>query len=94
MCKTYRVYGIFNKKTGECVYIGQTGNSIRSRWYTHTWWKAEWSQTKINVYMRQNGGYENFEIVCLIEGYSTRQEALEWESHYILENNPRCNIRW
>ncbi len=29
------IYGAFNKKTGECIYIGKSRSSIRTRWREH-----------------------------------------------------------
>ncbi len=34
------IYGAFNKKTGECIYIGKSRSSISTRWREHTrFWK-------------------------------------------------------
>lgn len=34
------IYGAFNKKTGECIYIGKSRTSINTRWREHTrFWK-------------------------------------------------------
>ena len=34
------IYGAFNKKTGECIYIGKSRSSIRTRWREHArFWK-------------------------------------------------------
>ena len=42
--------------------------------------------------MRQNGGYEEYEIESLMK-CKTQQDASEWEYHLILECNPPCNVR-
>lgn len=34
------IYGAFNKKTGECIYLGKSRSSIRTRWREHArFWK-------------------------------------------------------
>ena len=89
----WQVYGIFEKKTGDCIYIGQTRQALRNRWKWHLSWASVFNESPVNIYMRKNGGYENFEICCLKYGYKTKYDALEWESHYIMENEPKCNVR-
>ena len=93
MRENWQIYGIFDKKNDELIYIGQTRHNLSKRWSWHISWSSEFNQTKINSYMRQNGGYDNFKIVRLQDGYKTLDDALEWENHLILEFDPKCNIR-
>jgi hypothetical protein len=85
-----QVYGIFEKKTGELVYVGKTRSSLNQRWFYHTW-DENWSRTPIRLYM-ESKGFTSFEIgplrVCLSE-----QDLDDWEKHIILECYPKYNIR-
>ena len=88
--KKYRIYGIFDKKTGEMIYVGQTMQTLLSRWQYHTGWESEFNETLINTFMRHNGGYERYEIE-LIKLCKTHIDMMEWENHLILECSPTCN---
>jgi hypothetical protein len=85
-----KIYGIFEIKTGELLYIGKTSSSLEQRWFYHTW-KDNWSRTPIRRYM-ESKGFENFEIE-LLRYCDTEQELDDWEKHCILECNPKYNVR-
>lgn len=85
-----KIYGIFEKKTNELMYIGKTRSSLEQRWFYHTW-KDNWSRNPIRVYM-ESCGFNNFEIE-LLRYCDTEQELDDWEKHYILELQPKYNVR-
>jgi len=85
-----KVYGIFEKRSGELVYVGKTRSSLAQRWFYHTW-KDNWSTSPIRRYMETHG-FENFEI-ALLKVCESEQELDDWEKHCILELEPRLNIK-
>ena len=85
-----QVYGIFEKETGELVYVGKTRSSLDQRWFYHTW-KENWSTSPIRNYM-ESKGFQGFEI-CLLKVCTDEQELDDWEKHMILECNPKYNKR-
>ena len=90
MEETKKVYGIFEKETGELVYIGKTRSSLEQRWFYHKW-KDNWSSSPIRKYM-ESKGFDKFQIylLCICE---TEQDLDDWEKHLILECEPRYNVR-
>jgi excinuclease UvrABC nuclease subunit len=85
-----QVYGIFEKNTDEIIYVGKTRSSLEQRWFYHTW-KENWSTSPIRKYMEARG-FEKFEIklLCICE---TEQDLDDWEKHFILELEPKYNVR-
>lgn len=90
MEESKKVYGIFEKKTGEILYVGKTRSTLEQRWFYHTW-KDNWSTSPIRKHMEKHG-YEKFEI-CLLKVCTTEQDLDDWEQHCILELEPRFNVR-
>ena len=90
MEETKKVYGIFEKETGELVYIGKTRSSLEQRWFYHTW-KENWSTSPIRNYM-ESKGFDSFQILSLCICH-TEQDLYDWEKHCILELEPKYNIR-
>jgi hypothetical protein len=85
-----QVYGIFEKETGNLVYVGKTRGTLEQRWFYHTW-KENWSRSPIRKYMEEKG-YEKFEI-CNLRYCEDEQELDDWEKHAILECNPKYNVK-
>lgn len=90
MSSDWKIYGIFEKSTNECIYIGRTSMSLKNRWFYHIW-KNNKKQTPIWKYM-QMIGTEHFTIELLMLCKS-REEWCEWEEHLLLELSPRLNSR-
>jgi hypothetical protein len=90
MEETKKVYGIFEKKTGDLVYIGKTRSSLEQRWFYHTW-RENWSRSPIRRYM-ESKGFDEFEMIQLRICVS-EQELDDWEKHLIIELEPKCNVR-
>ncbi len=88
--ETKKIYGIFEKESGDLVYVGKTRTSLEQRWFYHTW-KDNWSTNPIRIYMSYRG-FEKFEI-CLLKVCVSEQDLDDWEKHLILELEPRCNVR-
>ncbi len=88
MFSDWKIYGIYENTTGNCVYIGRTSMSLENRWLYHTW-KGNKKGGPIWRYMQEKG-VENFsiELIMLCE---TREEWCEWETHLILELAPVFN---
>jgi len=87
MEETMKVYGISNKETGELIYVGRTCQSLEQRWLNHTM-----SSMYVKKYMKENGGFDKYTIETLLECESM-QDMIDWESHFILDMSPICNIR-
>jgi hypothetical protein len=87
MEETMKVYGISNKETGEIIYVGRTCHSLEQRWLNHTM-----SSMYVKKYMKANGGFDKYTIETLLECESM-QDMIDWESHFILDMSPICNIR-
>lgn len=83
-----KVYCIRNKETKEIIYVGRTSKSFAERWWAHT----NVSTQPVKYYMLANGGFEMYSMQLLKTCYSM-MEFVEWESHLILELNPRCNVQ-
>ena len=90
MTSDWKIYGVFENASGECLYIGRTSMSLENRWFYHTW-KNNKKPSDLWRYM-QGEGSDNFHI-DLLKTCSTRDEWCEWESHLILEIEPRFNKR-
>jgi len=60
------IYGIFNKKTKECIYIGSTQNileRIERHYKISDTEKSQW----VHNYIKSNGGWEKFVFYLLEE---------------------------
>lgn len=90
MSNDWKIYGIFEKRSGECVYIGRTSMSLENRWFYHTW-KENKKASPIWKYIQEKGA-ESFTIEVLMLCKS-REEWCEWEDHLLLELSPRFNMR-
>ena len=86
--QTLKVYCISHKETKEIIYVGRTSRSFAERWWAHT----HASTQPVKYYMLANGGFEMYSMQLLITCYNMR-DFVEWESHLILEMNPRCNVQ-
>ena len=86
-----KVYGIFEKTTGDLLYIGKTRGTLEQRWFYHTW-KDNWSTSPIRRYM-ETKGFDKFEIE-LLRYCTDEQELDDWEKHLILECEPPYNVRF
>ena len=87
MESSFKVYVICCKLTKEVIYVGRTSLSLEKRW----WWHTQHSSQFINTYMQEHGGFNEFSIELLKE-CQTYSDHVEWESHFILEMEPKCNI--
>lgn len=83
-----KVYCISNNETGETIYVGRTCQSLEDYWVKYT---TDVSSDVVKRYMISNGGYEKYSIELLNECKSM-QDALDWESHLILDMEPICNM--
>lgn len=90
MSEDWKIYGIFDNSSGECIYIGRTSMSLKNRWFYHTW-KDNKSHSPIWRHMQEHG-IDNFHI-DLVMLCDTRDEWWEWEEHLILELEPKFNKR-
>jgi hypothetical protein len=88
MSSDWKIYGVFEKKTNECIYVGRTSMSLENRWFYHTW-KSNKSQGPLWKYM-QEMAVNNFYIEVLLL-CKDRKEWCEWETHIILELSPKFN---
>ena len=91
MCsmESFKVYVICSKDTKEIIYVGMTSTSLSDRW----WWHTHHSSQYVKTYMEEHGGFHQFSIELLKE-CETYSDLIEWESHFILEIEPKCNERW
>ena len=49
--------------------------------------------TKLYVYIRENGGWDNFTMEAIqISDYETKQEALRDEQNFIINLKPTLNV--
>ena len=67
----YELYQVTNKINGR-IYIGQTCQGHKRRWYVHCWKAARGGEQRFHQAIRDYGK-ENFEVKCLMIGPS-----LEW----------------
>jgi group I intron endonuclease len=67
----YELYQVTNKINGK-MYIGQTCQGHKRRWYIHCWKSARGGEQRFHKAIRDYGK-ENFEVKCLVIGPS-----LEW----------------
>lgn len=86
--ESLKIYCICNKETKEIIYIGRTSTSLDERWRKHT----TTSSQPVKYYMLENGGFEQYTMELLRVCVNVK-EFIEWESHLILEMNPRCNVQ-
>lgn len=90
MSNDWKIYGIYETITGECIYIGRTSMSLENRWFYHTWKKNK-KQSPLWKYL-QLKGIENFHIQPLML-CNDRDHWCEWEYHLILEISPKFNSK-
>lgn len=81
-----KIYGISNKETGEIIYIGRIRQSLEERWLYH-----RLSSDPVKRYMEANGGIDKYRIELLKECGSI-EDVIDWESHFILDIEPVCNM--
>ena len=93
------VYGIYDTRSGECVYVGSTEGPARDleavRWARHV--LATYNKTKCDrkLYtMMRRDGLKNFELRA-IERYSglTKDQLCAREQAYLDKLKPPCNMR-
>ena len=87
MEESLKVYGIVSKETGEIIYVGRTAESLEQRWMNH-----QISSMPVKRYMVAHGGFEMYYMELLRE-CDSMIDLIEWESHLILEMDPRCNVQ-
>jgi hypothetical protein len=82
------IYGIFEKETGELLFIGRTEMSLDRRWrfYENSIYAAK---TPIQKYIHEKGP-DKFEIESL-KVCTSDIEGFDWEHHLILECEPKLN---
>ena len=90
MSSDWKIYGIYENKSGECIYIGRTSMSLENRWFYHTW-KNNKKPTPIWNHLQSNG-VDKFHIDLIME-CKDRDEWCEWEQHLLLELKPKMNKR-
>ena len=78
------VYLIKNKINGKC-YVGKTIKSSFYERYGRKWWKRH--HNPILLKSIEKHGYENFEVMVLIDNIATDAELLELEKIYGLTFN-------
>ena len=88
MSSNWKIYGIYENDTGECIYIGRTSMSLENRWFYHTWGGNK-KGGPVWRYMQEKG-IDRFHIELILT-CETREDWCEWEKHLILEWEPRCN---
>ena len=88
MSGDWKIYGIYEKLTGACIYIGRTSMSLENRWFYHTWVNNK-KQTPLWTHLQEKG-IDKF-CIELVMICKTREEWCEWEEHIILELQPRFN---
>ena len=86
--ESFKVYVICKKDTKEIIYVGMTSTTLSDRW----WWHTHHSSQYVKTYMEEHGGFDQFSIELLKE-CKTFSDLVEWESHFILEMEPKCNIK-
>jgi predicted GIY-YIG superfamily endonuclease len=91
----YTIYKITDNNNNEQFYIGSTKNMSRRKSQhkknvTNKRGKRYW--TKLYVYIRQNGGLDNFTFEILhTEEYEDKHGALQKEQEMIIELKPPLN---
>jgi predicted GIY-YIG superfamily endonuclease len=92
----YFIYKISDKNNPEQFYIGSTKCFSRRKSHhkknvTNKRGKRYW--TKLYVYIRQNGGWDNFTMESIqISEYETKHDALKDEQAFINDLKPPLNI--
>ena len=73
----YKIYGIYDKLSEECIYVGQTKQELEKRFYQH---KLDHSYKEKKKYLNENE--------CEIRLLHTCQdwEVNKWEQYYIDDN--------
>jgi hypothetical protein len=86
-----RVYGIVDKRKPDIIlYVGSTEQTLKVRWALHKY-DSKHRKSKVNVYLREHGGIDNFEMKLLDEGKFDKLKA--HEEHYRLLLDPPLNMR-
>ena len=91
MSSDWKIYGIYEEGNDECIYIGRTSMSLENRWFYHSW-KGNKKGGSIWRYMQEQG-VEKFRIELLVT-CQTRQDWCDWETHLILDFQPKFNKRF
>ena len=92
----YTIYKITDNNNPEQFYIGSTKCFSRRKSHhkknvTNKRGKRYW--TKLYVYIRQNGGWDNFNMEAIqVSDYETKQEALRDEQTFINNLKPTLNV--
>ena len=92
----YTIYKIIDNNNNEQFYIGSTKCFSRRKSHhkknvTNKRGKRYW--TKLYVYIRENGGWDNFTMEAIqISDYETKQEALRDEQNFIINLKPTLNV--
>lgn len=78
-----KIYGIKYIPTDKIIYIGQTIQSGKKRWYDHIRQALRKEKTdKLHTFMKQEG-VENFEFIILFENECSKEELNKLEELYI-----------
>ena len=92
---TYSFYKIAIKGTKHC-YIGSSKNFIqRMRLHKNSFFTFTASNHNLKLYevMRQNGGWDNIEILVIsTQDFETKEEALIQEQKYIVQYKSNLNM--
>ena len=92
----YTIYKIIDNNNNEQFYIGSTKCFSRRKSHhkknvTNKRGKRYW--TKLYVYIRENGGWDNFTMEAIqISDYENKQEALRDEQNFIINLKPTLNV--
>lgn len=81
--KTYTVYKLLLRRSGECVYVGVTTLPLEKRLYQH-----RHADTPVGEWMRANK-----HIVVEVEEHDNSYTAQEHEMRLIAELKPKLNVR-
>ena len=74
-----KIYGIKYIPTDKIIYIGQTIQSGKKRWYDHIRQALRNEKTdKLHTFMKQEG-VENFEFIILFEDECSKEELNKLE---------------
>ena len=78
-----KIYGIKYIPTDKIIYIGQTIQSGKKRWYDHIRQALRKEKTdKLHTFIKQEG-VENFEFIVLFEDECSKEELNKLEELYI-----------
>ncbi len=88
-----RIYGIWDKVTGELAYVGSTIKLLPNRWSGHKSHFKNNPDSSYTRYIMSHGGPSKFEIK-LIEAFpcKTFKDLLNRERYHINDLKPVCNV--